>query len=123
MFPAVEPCKYLEFAREISSRPETEAKRTAADRAYYAAFLFSRDQLASKGYITPYYWEEDNRYVSQELKRLKFSIGNSENLLRTRRTEITYDTRDINAPSLEWMLDTAQKIIDYVKVLPSRSAS
>lgn len=123
MFPAVDPIKYLEFAREISSRHETEVKRTAADRAYYAAFLFSRDQLASKGYITPYYREEDKHYVSRELKRLRFSIGNSENLLRTRRTIITYDTRDVSHPSLNWMLDTAQKIIDYVKVLPTNSTS
>ena len=123
MFPAVDPVKYLEFAHEISSRPETEAKRTAADRAYYAAFLFSRDQLASKGYITPYYKEEDKRYVSQELKRLKFSIGNSENLLRRRRTTITYDTRDVEGPSLNWMLQTAEKIIDYVKALPDSSVS
>jgi len=123
MFLAVNPVKYLEFAYEISSRPETEAKRTAADRAYYAAFLFSRDQLASKGYITPYYKEEDKRYVSQELKRLKFSIGNSENLLRRRRTTITYDTRDGEGPSLDWMLQTAEKIIDYVKALPDSSVS
>ena len=123
MFPAVKADKYLEFAKEISSRQETEVKRTAADRAYYAAFLFSRDQLASKGYVTPYYREEDKRYVSRELKRLKFSIGNSENLLRTRRTEITYDTRDIRTPSLDWMIDTAQKIIDYVEALPSKQQS
>ena len=123
MFLAVDPVKYLEFACEISSRPETEAKRTAADRAYYAAFLFSRDQLASKGYITPYYKEEDKRYVSQELKRLEFSIGNSENLLRRRRTTITYDTRDVEGPSLDWMLQTAEKIIDYVKALPDSSVS
>jgi len=121
MFPAVEPVKYLEFAREISSRIETEAKRTAADRAYYSAFLFSRDQLAIKGYITPYYREQDKHDVSRKLKELKYGIGNAEHLLRSRRTKITYDTRDISNPSLDWMIDTAQKIIDYVKALPSKA--
>jgi hypothetical protein len=117
-FPTVDPLKYLEFAREVSSRTETEARRTAGDRAYYAAFLFARDQLALKRYIEPLYREQDKHDVSRKLKELKFGIGNSVHLLRQRRTRVTYDTREVVSSSLGWMIDTAQKIIDYVKSLP-----
>ena len=123
MFKAVDPSKYLDFAREISIRTETEAKRTAADRAYYAAFLFSRDQLAIKGYITPYYHERDKQYVSETLKGLRTSIGMDEFRLREHRTKVTYHTSNVGYPSLEWMINTAQKIIDYIKTLPSKSKS
>jgi len=116
-FTAVDPLKYLDLARELSTKTESEVRRTAADRAYYAAFLFSRDQLALKDYIVPFYREQDKYDVSRKLKELKYGIGNSEHLLRTRRTKITYDTRDVGSPSLDWMIDTAQKIINYVKAL------
>lgn len=117
-FPAVDPLKYLEFSCEISSRTEPEVRRTAGDRAYYAAFLFARDQLATKGYITPHYHEGDKKYVTEELKRLKYSIGSQEFRLQEHRTKVTYRTRSVGYPSLEWMIDTAQKIINYVKALP-----
>ena len=117
-FPAIDPFKYLEFACEISSRTETEVRRTAGDRAYYAAFLFARDQLAAKRYITPYNNERDKKYVTEELKRLKFSIGSQEFRLQEHRTKVTYHTCQVGYPSLNWMIDTAQKIINYVKALP-----
>ena len=123
MFKAIDPLKYLDFAREIATRTEVEARRSAADRAYYAAFLFSRDQLAIKGYITPHYHEEDKKYISETLKRLRTSIGNDEFRLREHRTKVTYHTWDVGYPSLDWMINTAQEIIDYVKALPLKSES
>lgn len=117
-FPAVDPLKYLDLARDMSTKPGSEARRTAGDRAYYAAFLFSRDQLASKGYIIPVYREQDKHDVPSKLKELKYGIGNSVLLLRTHRTKVTYHTWSVGYPSLEWMIDTAQKIIDYVRTLP-----
>lgn len=117
-FPAVNPLKYLDLARDMSSKPESEVRRTAGDRAYYAAFLFARDQLASKGYIVPFNGEQDKHDVSRILKGLEFGIGNSEFLLRKSRTKITYNTRDVDSQSLDWMISTAQKIINYVRALP-----
>jgi len=117
-FPAVDPFKYLEFACEISSRTETEVRRTAGDRAYYAAFLFARDQLKEKGYMTPYNHEGDKKQVTEVLKRLKLSVGMDEFRLQEHRTRVTYHTWRVEYPSLEWMIDTAQKIINYVKALP-----
>ncbi len=70
-FPAVDPLKYLDLAKDMSSKPESEVRRTAGDRAYYAAFLFTRDQLASKGYIVPFNWERDKHDVSRILKKFR----------------------------------------------------
>ncbi|MBI2909690.1 MAG: hypothetical protein HYX92_18780 [Chloroflexi bacterium] len=120
-FSALDPAAYLDLANELASRPEAEAKRTAADRAYYAAFLFSRDQLAAKGYLVPYYSLEDHRYVAECLRELLGAVGNDENRLRQRRNTVTYDTRDLSSPSLQWMINTAQKITELVKELPSRA--
>jgi len=119
VFSALDPCKYLDFAKEIASRPETQARRTAADRAYYAAFLFSRDQLEMKGYMTRYGYAEDHRYVTQKLRELLGFLGNEEFRMRTHRNNVTYETGDVGPPPLAWMLDTAEKIIESVKKLPA----
>lgn len=121
VFPAIDPCKYLDLAREIACRPETQARRTAADRAYYATFLFSRDQLEMKGYMTRYGYTEDHRYVTQTLKELLGFLGNEEFRMRTHRNNVTYETGDVGNPSLDWMLKTAEKIIESVKKLPTSS--
>ena len=34
---------YLELARRLAASGDPASRRTAADRAYYAAFLFSRE--------------------------------------------------------------------------------
>lgn len=130
LYESVDPEKYLELAEELSLRSQAVAKRTAADRAYYAAFLTSRDLLAEKGYITPYYNSDDHRYVEETLKHKDIlgSLGNDENRLRRARNLVTYDTRDIAtstqqyARTLNWVLDTARTIIDGVKQLPPREA-
>ena len=123
LYEALDAETYLELAEELSSKPQSTARRTAADRAYYAAFLASRDLLATKGYITPYYSLDDHKYVAENLKRSDIlgSLGNGENRLRRAWNLVTYDTRDIStqyAYPLKWMLDTAGKIIDRVKALP-----
>jgi uncharacterized protein (UPF0332 family) len=129
LYKSVDPETYLELAEELSSKAQAVEKRTAADRAYYAAFLVSRDLLSEKGYITPYYNSDDHRYVEETLKRRDIlgSLGNDENRLRRARNVATYDTRDITtrtqqyARPLDWMLNTAGTIIDKVKKLPPRS--
>lgn len=123
VFPALDPLTYIGLADELASKPELSAKRTAADRAYFAAFLSSRDQLAAKGYIIPYYSSDDHRYVAENLKSLLGAFGNEENRLRTARNRVAYDTRDLTQgqPSLKWMVATAKKIIERVTKLPTHS--
>jgi len=128
LYNALDPKTYLELAFTLSSESQDTAIRTAADRAYYAAFLASRDILAAKGYITPYYNQQDHQYVATELKRLNVSgwFGNEENRLRRARNLITYDTRQIDssqpdARPVRWMLDTARRIIELVEGLPPKS--
>lgn len=129
LYESVDPETYLELAKELSSKSQVAARRTAADRAYYAAFLASRDLLAEKDYITPYGDERDHQYVNEALKRKDIlgSFGNEGLRLRRARNVATYDTRDITmrtqqyARPLNWMLNTAGTLIDKVKKLPSRS--
>lgn len=127
VFPALDPADYIGLADELASRPEQAAKRTAADRAYYTAFLISRDQLTVKGYITPYYNQQDHEYVTENLKRrdLLGAYGNQEYRLRRARNRVTYDIRDLTysqeQPSLRWMVDTAKEIIKRVKKIPTCS--
>lgn len=121
----LDPITYLEFAEELSSRKEMAARRTAADRAYYAAFLTSRDRLAAKNYITPYYDVRDHDYVPRMLKGRDVlgAFGNQENRLRRARNCITYKTFDLDSRqpyvrSVDWMIQTAKEIIQRVDALP-----
>lgn len=102
------------------------AKRTAGDRAYYAAFLVSRNLLKEKGYATPYGTTEDYKYITETLKRsgVLGSFGNEEFRLRNTRNVVTYDTDNItsqqNARPLDWMITTSEKIINQIKQLPPK---
>jgi hypothetical protein len=131
LYPMLDPTAYLKLAEEVSSNSETAARRTAADRAYFAAFLVSRDLLAEKGYMLPHYSDEDHKDVVDVLKDMQVlgAFGNEENRLRMARNCVTYDTRDLdssmlrNVRSLEWMLYTAREIIKRVKALPENPKS
>ncbi len=122
-FSALDPRSYIRLADELAIRPEPEAIRTAGDRAYYAAFLFSRDCLKSKGYITPFYDERDHKYLTESLKRpdILKSLGNEEYRLRRHRNKLTYHTQDVGYPPLQWMISTAKEIIEKVEALPDKS--
>jgi hypothetical protein len=128
VFPAIDPITYIELVDELASRPESPAKRTAADRAYFAAFLFSRDQLTAKGYIIPHNDQQDHKYVTESLKRedLLGAFGNEEYRLRIARNRVTYDTHNLfhsqGQPSLNWMISTAKEIIKRVNKLPACSS-
>ena len=121
-FAAVDPQEYLQIAKRLASSPNAADRRTAADRAYYAAFLFSRDTLSAKGYITPYYSSQDHEYVARELKskHILGSAGNDENRLRSARNKVTYDCRALTDHTLEWFINTAERIIQNVSNLPVR---
>jgi hypothetical protein len=74
-----------------------------------------------KGYMTPYGDAKDHRYVTQKLKELLGFLGNEEFRMRTHRNNVTYKTADVGNPSLDWMLKTAEEIIESVKKLPANS--
>lgn len=126
LYESINPTTYLKLAQELESRSDMASKRTAADRVYYAAFLTSRDQLASKDYLTPYYDTQDHQYVTEALKKwLGTGVGNDENRLRRARNCINYDTRDLgddngSARTCKWMIRAAEKIITKVESLPRR---
>ena len=121
-FSALDPIKYLDLANELALRSEAEAIRTAADRSYYATFLFCRDQLGRKGYLIPSYSSDNHQYVTEVLKQVLKSRGNDELRLRNQRNNVTYDTREVDYPSCRWMIDTATTIIKLVEALPIKSS-
>ena len=126
LFEALEPATLLDIAKKLAQESDSAALRTAGDRAYFAAFLTSRDQLAAKGYISPYDASEDHAYISRQLKLALGGIGDLELQLRRARNMVTYDTRDLThdtryARPLKWMIDTAESIIERVIALPKRA--
>lgn len=125
IYPKINPEEYIKLADELALKPDNASKRSAADRAYYAAFLTCRDILTAKDYLTPYYDYQDHKYVAETLKNPKIlgSFGNNESLLRKARDCITYDTRDLRTNQekvkrIEWMIKTARTIIEKVQALP-----
>lgn len=127
-YPALNPTDYLKIADELASRSESSALRTAADRAYYAAFLTCRDRLTEKDYFTPTYSSDDHTDLTSALRRPEVlgNYGNEELRLRRARNCVNYLTDDVSsatkdAYSLDWMLTTAREIINRVEALPHRS--
>ena len=125
LYPKINPIKYLDLAVELAAKSDDAARRSAADRAYYAAFLACRDVLATKNYITPKYSSDDHLDIAKKLRNpnLLGNYGDNESRLRKARDSITYDTRDLaanheKAKRLEWMIKTAREIIDRVQALP-----
>ena len=128
LYPALDPTEYLKIADEFTSRSESSAIRTAADRAYYAAFLTCRDCLTEKNYFTPTYSSDDHLNLTNALKRREVlgTFGNEELRLRRARNCVNYMTGDINSDTrdarpLQWMITTAREIISRVEALPHRS--
>ncbi len=127
LYQQIDPKDYLKLAEELSCREEATAKRTAADRAYYAAFLTSRDILLEKGYVTLHDQLDDHSYICSVLKSNEVlgSFGNQQNRLRLARNSATYNTQALylgspyNCRRLTWMFDVAKKIIKLVEELPN----
>ena len=115
------PELYLDLSRELLKNNSSEYQRTAGDRAYYAAFLFCRDELTKKGYIKPFYSTEDHDYVTRSLVNVLGSKSSMEYWLRHRRNQLTYDTKSVSDISINLMIETAQAIIEAVKALPPKS--
>lgn len=128
------PMELLYLARELARRPDSAAVRTACDRAYYAAFLFCRDQMISMGIVEPAGGRgrrrrprltghsPDHGIVRDHLSELPNGVGPGIELdrLRTQRNLYTYNTGSLSTSAVEtpqWMLSTAEDIIGFVQQL------
>lgn len=125
IYPKIYPEEYLSLASELALRLDEAAKRSAADRTYYAVFLTCRDVLTAKNYLTPYYNYKDHKLVTDTLKLPKIlgNLASDEIRLHDARNCINYDTRDLRANQedvhrLSWMMKTARTIIKRVQALP-----
>ncbi len=123
----LDPLDLLSLARQLISRPDSASIRTGCDRAYYAAFLYARNEMEAKGYFNPFADARDHRYVPENLKRQPGGLGagNELNRLRRYRNHYTYFTGGLQisfqaggAPAPSWMLSTAQRVIQFVQSLP-----
>ena len=113
----------LDLADELAHRPTPASLRSAADRAYYAAYLTARDQLARKNYARFNPGASAHMRVGQALRAINIDIGNLLSELRFTRNTLTYDTGYValeGGRTVEWMLDAARTIISYVNALPSQ---
>lgn len=128
LYPKIDPKEYLKLAEELSCKVETAATRTAADRAYYAAFLTSRDILTEKGYLVPSYWIDDHENVCNVLnsKDVLGNYGKQQIRLRLARNLVNYNNQDLylgqpyDCKRLTWMLNTSKEIIRRVETLPDK---
>jgi hypothetical protein len=123
LYPSILPGEYLTLAKELALRPESASKRSAVERAYFAAFLTCRDLLQKKNYVVEYGHIEDHQYIRRVLKTVLKSKGNEENRLRRVRNEITYNTSDLfqghdTVRRLDWVFDTSEELIRLVSDLP-----
>ena len=120
----VDPVSLLDLATELAGRARPSDIRTAADRAYYAAFLTTRDQLIRKNYARFTDDGRAHRRVRVALRAIDQDMGSFLNALRVTRNALTYETGPVTLPggrTLSWMLGTARNLIDFVNALPVRA--
>ena len=113
----------LDLADELAHRPTPASLRSAADRAYYAAYLTARDQLACKKYARFNPGGSAHIRVGQALRAIDIDTGNLLSELRFTRNTLTYDTGYVALEgdrTLEWILDAARTIIRYVDALSTQ---
>ena len=65
----------LNLADELAHRPTPASLRSAGDRAYYAAYLTTRDQLARKGYARFRSGGSAHARVGEALRAIDMDIG------------------------------------------------
>ena len=97
------------------------SRRTAADRAYYAAFLAVRDELIVKGYMNVARNSNVHVQVADTLRGIDKSASELLFILRRARNRLTYQTGHINLPrgqSIPELLDSARRVIEAVRALP-----
>ena len=123
-FEPIKPQAYLDLAIRLSGSSDEASRRSALDRAYYAAFLIARSELNNKGYITAIQRSETHGQVIVALTKAARNPGRRLELLRRARNRLTYQTRRASLPeglSLDMMLESARAVIEAVQALPQNS--
>lgn len=118
LYKAINPVDYLSYAETLISDDQTCCQRTAADRAYYAAFLFWRNELATKyPELRSVTGAKIHKIVCEKLKIEIGSLANDLRILRDARNEATYNTDLIclsdtgRACHINYMISVAKKLI------------
>ena len=120
-FRPVEPDVYLQLAIEWAQSDNEAILRTAVDRAYYAAFLATRDQLEAKGYGSFAASSRAHGQVRAALWSVRSRLGRRLSALRRARNRLTYETGPTELPdglTIQEPLDSARRIIAAVEALP-----
>ena len=120
-FDAIAPSEYLALAAELAASSSAASRRSAIDRAYYAAFLATRDGLISKGYISATQGSRAHRQVAEALLHITRDAGEMLIDLRYARNRLTYETGLLTLPRrqpLQSLLDSAHAVIEAVRALP-----
>ena len=118
---AIASTEYLELADEWVLAGISVLLRSAVDRAYYAAFLTARDQLAAKGYSDFDASSRTHGQVDRTLLSAAPELGDALVVLRRTRNRLTYETGAAELPdnyTIQGLLDLARAIIAAVEALP-----
>ena len=121
-FNAVDPAAYLTLAIEWSRSADDTTLRSAVDRAYYAAFLTTRDQLSGKGYG---HFTADPQVHSQVAKLLSATNKNAGEkliILRRARNRLNYQTGNVTLPrgqSVRSLMLFARIVVEAAQELPN----
>ena len=118
---AISATEYLEQANEWAPAGNSAALRSAVDRAYYAALLSARDQLAAKGYRNFAASSRTHGQVCETLLSVAPEPGDALDVLRRVRNRLTYETGATELPNgltVQELLDSAREIIAAVEALP-----
>lgn len=94
----VDPQEYLALASQLSASPGNASRRTAIDRAYYAAFLTARNELIDRGYLSAVRGPETHIRVITALTEIARNSGITLGILRRARNRVTYETGPTNLP-------------------------
>ncbi len=120
-FGPITPAAYLTLAIELGETQNAAWQRSAVDRAYYAAFLTTRDELTEKQYGLFTRGPRSHIQVFLALYHIRRDLGLMLRDLRRARNRLTYQTSRQALPqglSLTALLESARSVIDAVKALP-----
>ena len=120
-FGPIDPESYLHTAISWSLSSDEAVRRSAVDRAYYAAFLTARNELTDKGYIVAEQGPVAHILVGNSLTRLTGIPGRILRALRRTRNRVTYQTDEVSLPqnmTVEQLLGWAKTVIEAAQALP-----
>ena len=121
-FNAVDPAAYLTLAIEWSRSADDTTLRSAVDRAYYAAFLTTRDQLSGKGYGRFTADPQVHSQVAKLLSATNKEAGEKLIILRRARNRLNYQTGNVTLPrgqSVRSLMLFARIVVEAAQELPN----